>query len=206
MKKLLTIFTLSLFANLTFGQNGCNDSVPNWGESLGVVSFKTNKTWIVGNQEWSDAVMATACQKETFNGGDWNIDNYNADCRSNPGYSDLFSWCAIFRFQNELCPEDWKIPTIQDFIDLDIAFGGTGYRRMGLQFIENYLSWGGTYSGCCKYDGLLGDQGSGVGYWSSTEKNLSEVSILYFHFEGSIFPQGVANKNFGNPLRCVRNK
>ena len=119
---------------------GCSDSIPILGESLGEVTFQTNQTWIIGNQKWSDAVMATACQKESFNGGNWRPTPmiFNTDCRSNEGYGDLFSWCAVARFQNELCPPPWRVPTSEDFRDLDIALGGNG-RSRGWEW--STLSW-----------------------------------------------------------------
>jgi uncharacterized protein (TIGR02145 family) len=218
MKKLLTIFTLSLFAQLTFGQNGCNDSVPNWGESLGVVSFKTNQTWIVGNQEWSDVVMATACRKEIFNGGDVEFDgkstetyaeNFKADCRSNPNFGDLFSWCAVIRFQKQLCLAPWRVPEHTDFEILDIALGGTGEDRKDIPFInKNYINptiWGGTYGGGC-ISGTMLHQNSEANYWSLSDGGFMGGFYLTFHSSGYIDPLSYTDKTIGYMLRCVRDK
>jgi uncharacterized protein (TIGR02145 family) len=226
MKKLSTILILSLAFQLCFGQNGCNDSIPNWGESLGVVSFKTNQTWIVGNQEWSDVVMATACQKETFLGTGSGENNNNADCRSNFGYGDLFSWCAVMRFAGELCPNDWRVPTKEDFIVLDKAFGGTGYHRGNdssyISFINaTYLNssvWGGSLGGQCYWQGGLSSQGEVALYYSQStnaDENFwaDEVFILLLISKftnrnvGFINPQYQERpKRNGYVLRCVRNK
>jgi uncharacterized protein (TIGR02145 family) len=106
----------------------CSFQTPKWGDSLGTVGFATSETWKIGNQEWSDAVTATACNKTTFDGGEKT--NFNADCRSNPNQKgDLFSWCAVYRFQDQLCPAPWRVPTKKDIIELDIALGGTGKRQ-----------------------------------------------------------------------------
>ncbi len=39
--------------------SGCNTAMPEWGGSLGTVSFATNQEWIVGNKIWSDAVQTS---------------------------------------------------------------------------------------------------------------------------------------------------
>jgi len=55
------------------------------------------------------------------------IHSFLIDCRSNPGQKgDLFSWRAVSELKDVLCPYPWRVPTVQDFIDLDIALGGTG--------------------------------------------------------------------------------
>ena len=107
---------------------GCIAETPNMKTDVGTVSFKTAKTWKVGGQEWSDVVMASKCQKETYYG--YSSSEYNADCRKNEsGYGDLFSWCAVKRFGKQLCPAPWRVPNIEDFSALDEALGGDGYGK-----------------------------------------------------------------------------
>jgi uncharacterized protein (TIGR02145 family) len=136
--------TAEYHAVVVIDENRCNTGSSGWGKSLGKVSFKTTQTWKVGNQEWSDVVTAINCQKETFVGmlslendtthertllrrlgaGDSNI-YFNADCRKNQGFGDLFSWCAVVLYQDQLCPKDWRVPTADDFWELYVALGGT---------------------------------------------------------------------------------
>jgi uncharacterized protein (TIGR02145 family) len=190
---------------------GCNDDTPGWGSSLGTVSFATNNTWPVSNQVWSDAVTATACNKISFDGGA-SMATYNlkADCRSNPGYpGDYFSWCAIIRFENQLCPPPWRIPTGQEFVDLDIALGGNGQQRF-----EDFVSlakyrndWGGAFGGMYSVQNrqILG-QGNSATYWSRTETpgNFG-VRIFGLGSDGSIrIGFNFSMKGDGVPLRCVR--
>ena len=113
--------------------NGCINVGRFYGD-LGVVGFETNRVWRVGNQEWSDVVTATACQKADFSGDNQRLRNrtgsswrfgFSADCRNNS----FFSWCAVAAFADVLCPYPWRVPTTQDFRDLDIAFGGNGQDR-----------------------------------------------------------------------------
>ena len=216
MKKVLS-FTIvmlcfSLMINAQTRADGCNTNTPGWGTSLGTVSFASDGIWTITGQGitqiWSDAVTATACQKTTFNGGNHRTQNFNADCRSNPSQrGDLFSWCAVVRFQNQLCPAPWRVPTVQDFIDLDIAMGGIGEIRFDApQFVQdNYITrWGGHFGGFCRSGGRLRDLGDWGNYWSQTEFDAVGARRLGFCADGVIGPQIWRLKNYGLSLRCVR--
>ncbi|MCL2028776.1 MAG: hypothetical protein FWG79_09880, partial [Bacteroidales bacterium] len=193
--------------------NGCNTLTPGWGESLGTVTFATTQQWVVGNQVWSDAVQTTNCDSRTsYNGG--SVGNFNSDCRSNPGYTgDLFSWCAVVRFQDSLCPHPWRVPTLQDFIDLDLAMGGSGNERWDAadQLIW-YVGdqWGGTYSGACWDNGIFLGNGILGHYWSQTASNIAMAYYLDLHSTADPQANGIINpgcfdsKFFGYSLRCVR--
>jgi uncharacterized protein (TIGR02145 family) len=175
----------------------------------GTVTFATSQEWTVsGNgitQIWSDAVEATGSNKTDFNGN-------TADGRNNPGYKGhLFSWYAVDQYKDQLCPAPWRVPTMQDFIDLDIALGGDGSNRYDPSFSSfinsTYLSptvWGGAYSGICNSDGILDYQGSSVFYWSQSAYSLHDGYYLYLYSSGYISPQGYVYKTNGFTLRCVR--
>jgi uncharacterized protein (TIGR02145 family) len=211
--------------------SGCNDNTLGWGTSFGVISFATDSTWTITNgtttQIWSDVVQATNCNKTIYAGGDTN--NYNADCRSNPDHKgDLFSWCAVHRFQNELCPNGWRVPGVMDFISLDIAMGGTGQNRSAtnsaelVQFINstylNSATWGGNFSEFCNASGTLSNtQHQKIArYWSSSVRSATPTAAhnLYFSLSiidlpnppniGAINPQSSTTKFSGLSLRCVR--
>jgi len=198
----------TLFCETKISEQGCNFKIPGWGKSLGVVSFATDRTWTVGSQTWSDAVTTTNCQKKSFNGSDDpKIWNYNADCRSNPDYpGDFFSWCAVVRFQDELCPEPWRVPTHWDFISLDRTLGGGGRYQYNSNLRQKYLNdWGGHYGGYCHSGGALDmDLDSWAFYWSKSESNATSGFFLYFGHSNSVNPQRSYFKQFGLSLRCVR--
>jgi hypothetical protein len=127
---------------------GCNNSTLN----LGIVSFTAGTEVIItGNgisQIWSRPVTATGCQKTTYYGGPDNpyntVDRFNADCRTAPGYAgDYFSWCAILHHADKLCPYPWRLPSVAEYIKLDIAMGGTGQKRVDAAFITN--KYGGVW-------------------------------------------------------------
>ncbi|MCL2683179.1 MAG: hypothetical protein FWE63_06850, partial [Bacteroidales bacterium] len=193
---------------------GCNGNTPGWGASLGTVSFATSQVWVIKSQVWSDAVQATNCSnRNVFNGGV--SSNFNADCRSNLGRKgDFFSWCAVARYKDQLCPTPWRVPTIQEFINLDIALGGTGSGQYGettLALVNIYRSiWGGTYPGQCTETGtLLPSTNAYYQTFTATDAdyayNLFYSSILFGSvFIGSVDPERLVLKNRGFSLRCVR--
>ena len=212
MRTKFIILCLFVASGIFAQQNSCNDSTPGWGESLGTVSFQTTKEWTISNngvhQISSDAVTATACNKADFDGGSFPNSNFNADCRSSPGHlGKLFSWCAIIRFKEMLCPAPWRIPTNQDFIDLDKALGGTGQRRhqRDVTVRDRYINdWGISFIGRCY------SLGANACYWSQTEHGTRAAFSLYFNpnnnyeFGGWNMPGGTHSKNTGLALRCVR--
>jgi uncharacterized protein (TIGR02145 family) len=213
MKKLL--FSTMILSIVFASCRDKDEPEPTW--VLGKASFATDSTWIVSNgtitQTWSDVVQTVDCgNKTTFNGGN-STSGYNIDCRSNPSQKgDLFSWRAVAELKDELCPDDWRVPTREDFRNLDIAMGGTGelrgYADGSYEFgMEKYLNpsvWGSPRSGICNPDGSLNYQGYDIFfYWSQSESNVNRGFGLVF-MTGQIHPQSDENKNQGFPLRCVR--
>lgn len=187
----------------------CDLAAPDWGEEgLGKVGFKTAKTWIVEEQEWSDAVVAELCDKEAFDSGGY--PSYKSACRSNGEYGHLFSWPAVYRFQSEICPDGWRVPTKDDYIALDINLGGTGELNVGLeQYIDdNYLNpevWGGENAGYCGNGGQLTNQGRYLGYWTASEyEGEGRYGHSIYAFDGGVSPANVDMKYIGFPVRCVR--
>jgi uncharacterized protein (TIGR02145 family) len=179
---------------------------------LGKVSFATDSVWVVGSQTWSDAVTATKCQKTTFYGQDTITEIFLSDCRSNPDYKgDLFSWEAVNQYQNVLCPNGWRVPTKEDFVDLNIALGGTGENEQhNLTLANKYINtWAGAWGGLCDQIGQIGQivgfQGTHALYWSQSEYTVNYMYILYVDLYGNIDPQTYGYiSGFGLSLRCVK--
>ena len=202
-----TIALLGVVVNSTiFAQQGCNTDTPGWGSSLGTVTRGTKEWTISGNgvhQIWSDAVTATACNKTVFSGE--NTAGFSADCRSNPDFpGDLFSWCAVVRFADSLCPAPWRVPTSRDFVALDMALGGDGDGN-GRGLHDRYFnSWGASRGGECGVQGGLQNQRSIAYYWSQSEFDVTNGFVLSVIPFGSIQPQHWRSKHNGFTLRCVR--
>jgi len=136
---------------------------------FGTVSFKSEKTWKIGDQEWSDVVTATACQKETFTGK--SDVAYYSDCicnRCKENSGDFFSWCAVKRYGEKLCPAPWRVPTKEDFVNLNKAMGGNGsYRSIRSRLY--FDTWGASLGGF--YEGNRTDYCGFTFYWSQSKES-----------------------------------
>lgn len=190
----------------------CTTDAPGWGESLGEVGFRSDRTWTVGTQTWSDVVVASRCGKETFDSGAY--PTYKADCRDNydadrgVDYGHLFSWAAVYRFQSELCPDGWRVPVKADYTALDLEFGGTGESRSGQNEFAaaTYLDpdvWGGARSGYCGSNGYTIHREEYCGYWTQSQ-NQRYANHFEISTEGYLSPPTIGMKYIGFPLRCVK--
>ncbi len=199
---------------VTVDSNRCNILTPAWA-ILGKASFVTDSVWLVDTLLWSDAVTVTTCQKTMFDGGYLDPPTFHADCRSNPGYrGDLFSWCAVKKFGEMLCPKPWRVPSVEDFIAMDLSFGGNGEDRMigyppNLPLVnDHYLHpdiWRGTLAGACLPTGGIGvQQGMYAHYWSQSLFNDTLARHLYLDITGLSSPQWSTHKYHGFSLRCTR--
>ena|GEM_PF-4155483 len=157
---------------------GCNINKPGFGWDLGVVDRGGERTitrTVFGRnftQTWSYPVTASNCQKEAFDGG--SRTSLNADCRSNPsGFrGDFFSWCAVMRYAEVLCPYPWRVPTVEDFMRLSNALCGN---EEGSYFIfpqrrqschsAFFRDWGGLHHGFSNPSGKVYERGRLVYYW-----------------------------------------
>ncbi len=213
----------SITHNVDMGCDTANNAVnvadcANHNLSLGTVSFATTAQYVVPAADsvpqtiWSDAVTATGCNKPIYEAVSLSVDStvtyYMSDCRNNPGYpGDLFSECAVLRYGHILCPSPWRVPTKEDFINLDKALGGTGNNRGDdITTLSKYMDpsiWGGAYGGYVNYGSLI-SSGKEAFYWSSENTCLY---LFYFQLGNAIHPQysGFYKDNgFGYTLRCVR--
>jgi len=192
--------------------HGCNLDTPGWGNSLGFISFDSDRTWAIGNQIWSDAVQASNCSNKTsFSGGilggpyNRHIHEFNADCRSNPGFpGDLFSWCAVRRFADQLCPYPWRVPTSDDFVVLYNAL------RRGRGTVRNRLInyWGADFGGYSDLIGTLYSQGLQGHYWSQCYYRCRNGhrwgATLFVCADGTRFLPSKDVRQNALTLRCVR--
>jgi uncharacterized protein (TIGR02145 family) len=198
---------------------------PLWTDSLGStslgVSFASDREWrIEGNgitQIWSDAVQATACNKQTIGGSYVNRfiggSYYFTDCRSNPNFpGDLFTWCAVARFADSLCPPPWRVPTTKDFCELDkILFKRRSCNTHVVtpeRLKETYIDiWGGALSGATGAASALYFENIKAYYWSISEFERSYAFHLNYDVYGNVQSQCVMNtKSLGFSLRCVRDE
>jgi uncharacterized protein (TIGR02145 family) len=121
------------------------------------------------------------------------------------------------RFATILCPYPWRVPTQQDFRDLDIALGGTGNNR-GIAIVQDTATvtrlindWGASFGGFSSGDGVLRTAGTQALYWSQTPREGvpqgHDAQFFVFTTMGNITMNIVSSdgtKQLGQTLRCVR--
>jgi hypothetical protein len=124
---------------------------------LGTVTFRTAQTWTVGNLIWSDYVTGTACKKDEYapvtnsNLNRLTVTDEACDCRqglfkngeSGERYYDVFSVAMIYFYQDILCPDEWRVPTENDFLTT------RDYNNSQMQYDFEALKsvWGGELGG-----------------------------------------------------------
>jgi len=175
-------------------------------DGLGKISFASTQTWTVTSgtvtQTWSDAVVAAGADGKTT------FDGTKADWRNNPGYKGtLFSWEAVNKYKDKLCPDGWRVPTYLDFMYLDLCLDGTGGIHSIATVLAKYTNssvWGGQYSGFCAGNGTLEGQNDAGVYWSQESISAVETSCLVFRDDGIVFPGQSSAKILGFSLRCVK--
>jgi hypothetical protein len=199
---------------------GCQAGVPVFGSNIGTITWGGNlnietQIWeIEGNgikQVWSNAVQASVCANR---GDDFDQGTYPyviSDCQrpANGFNGDYFTWCVVGRFQNQLCPPPWRVPTVQDYADLDIALGGNGSSRTASDnplpvTINDQYAWyvgpalpsphshtnnatnhGGIWGGARWTEIARGSKivqgavGASI-YWTMTENPITAVNALVF--------------------------
>jgi hypothetical protein len=99
---------------------------------------------------------------------------------------------------------------MDDFINSDLALGGTGANYQKKKKKKYIDSWGGAFVGWCSSsnfgNGELKNQDTEANYWSQSECNIFSAYNLYFDKSGDVSPQDAYTGKFcGFTLRCVRN-
>jgi uncharacterized protein (TIGR02145 family) len=167
---------------------------------------KTTTTWTVsgngGVQVWSDVINVPACNKTTYSAS-----STTASCRNNGSYGYLYSWVYVKKNANTLCDNGWRVPTNDDFCNLDKNLNSStscsSHSSGALGSTYNGSAWGGAYGGYCTADGQLTRVGSRAYYWSITELNSTAAYYLCYN-PAAIYPQDNYQKAAGVPVRCVK--
>lgn len=175
---------------------------------IGSTSFMTATTWTVGQQTWSDMVMASGARGKTnFGGGSSGM--YLVDLRENTGYGDMFTWEAVDKHKEQLCPAPWSVPTKDDFVTLDKALGGTGENgQNNATLMDAYkTTWGALMGGICVgSNGGMYSQGM-IGYfWSQTQIDGDFAYIVQLNGTTVNPVSSTINKSNGFTVRCVKPK
>ncbi len=173
---------------------------------IGVPGFFSDRTWTVGDQTWSDVVIASGCNKTTYNGGTIG-GTHLADCRVNTqdNYGHLFSWEAVYKYADYICPEGWHVPDFREFVALDKAMGGEGHNlQADLMLLNKYTTmWGGRFGGSVDMAGDLYNQGTHGFFWSSSRDDREFAQCLTIINTPELNPQDTSERVNGYAVRCV---
>jgi hypothetical protein len=172
----------------------------------------TTAMWVCGTQIWSDALKKdqTGCTET----------NYFPPVNPNPPASALYrksglqagsgyfyNGKCVNEQQLSLCPYPWRVPTVNDFITLDICFGGSGENRTNenLSWMINnyYTAWGAVVTGHgYKYEIAFGNVETS--YSTTNVISSSQHYLGYLDNTGSVSPQAIDWSLNGREVRCVR--
>jgi uncharacterized protein (TIGR02145 family) len=180
----------------------------------------TNKVWHIVSadetisQTWSDEIHVPACNKTDITFG--NSESPTSDCMK-VAHCDsyYYTWTYVNQNAKTLCPDPWRVPTETDFINLDIALGGTGINRT-LKAVDGAMDkllyniyqnvWGAEILG---YQVPGGGIGAGqIKYWSSDRadnkgKNLALTP--YANGDLVVAPSGLSDIwRYALAVRCVK--
>ena len=131
-------------------------------------------------------------------------------------YGYLYNWCAAMGGQNtaacanattpapipttNICPAGWRLPTGEattgEFTALNTAING------GLTNTDAGLRTDGLFQRSGNWYGGFNSQGSGGGYWSSSQLSSTNARILVFS-STYVDPADNSNKNLGFAVRCI---
>jgi uncharacterized protein (TIGR02145 family) len=175
--------------------------------TLGTVGFASTVTHVIsgvyGSQTWSAPVVATYCDKTSYQGSEAN--GYKADCRKNPDKPSghYFSWCLVSQYSEQLCPSPWRAPTRDDFCLLDKLVRDVSVcsnSNLDALFVE---LWGGTYGGYYNSGGHIIYLGTTAFYWSPLAFD-DKAGVAFAYASGSVYPQYYQEKHYGIQVRCVK--
>jgi uncharacterized protein (TIGR02145 family) len=171
-------------------------------------------TWTMSGQTWTDpnwkqtwsgasSYIPAGCALSTDFAENAPPRYRTAGLYAGSGY--LYNYVCVYKEQHNLCPAPWRVPTTQDYIDLDRKFGGSGENRTTAslaEFITPYYinQWGGVLAGYV-YSTLLTQAGTRMLYWSNDGDGVRAVGIALQ--AGSCMWTAHSSLN-AFQLRCVR--
>jgi uncharacterized protein (TIGR02145 family) len=166
------------------------------------------KTWTVGTQIWSDFIIDPACDHDAFANT-----SKVMECRShvlNGKKLFYFNRAYVWLKRAAICPSPWRLPLIEDFVDLDVALGGTGEARATTSaWIDaTYVGiWGATrgagFAGAPCEANTMCNLGGPDYIWSNTTNQYGGAYALVLRANAEV-AWLVPNYQPGYRVRCVK--
>lgn len=144
---------------------------------------------------------------------------YNNDSLSSEGYGALYNGYAMET--GKLCPEGWRVPADEDWIELERALGGASITGGALKeagtdhwktpntAATNESGFTALPGGYRSYTGTFNLKRTFAYWWSSSEKSWygasSRVIFRSLQYEDRELFRDIAEKNNGFSVRCVKN-
>lgn len=164
----------------------------------------------------------------THNGKEWFVQNldydlqgkswYYDDSESNKGYGKYYSGQALTSNPNDICPEGWHIPSLQEWTDLINAFGG--FKLAGSALKESTDAYWRAYKvGRTNASGMtvlpagsrdskpsFANLGKYANFWTSTPnpKVQNSFNTINFGFMRDNLISGTGDPAWSYSVRCVK--
>jgi uncharacterized protein (TIGR02145 family) len=124
-------------ANTNINTNSVNIPAANGGPAQTWSGAVFVQACAIGNSANNNAYTDATVSRASVNDGVARA-HYHTECRQSARSwngragsttGDLFSWCFVMRYAEQLCPAPWRVPTREDFLDLDQNLGGNRQNR-----------------------------------------------------------------------------
>jgi hypothetical protein len=153
------------------------------------------RTWLFGEQTWSDAIRIPECNK---NGYDMSFTE--PQCRSYTSGTNTwyyYNWPYVHANGSTLCPSPWRVPSQSDFSTLA---GNANAPTLGSEWGSE---WGtGGYANDINNVSQWTNTGN---YWSSTESGDSRAYHLWYNIDNDLVSvQVTGERRYGFQVRCVK--
>ncbi|MFH0974584.1 MAG: fibrobacter succinogenes major paralogous domain-containing protein [Spirochaetota bacterium] len=186
-------------------------------ENLRTISFRDGYWMLTGpfdSVEWASAGAATCVYPYDAIG----LDSAAAVIEA---YGRLYNWYSV-NDSRGLCPEGWRVPTEEDWLELIDYLGGEEVAGGKLKSyrtapISNHPRWESPNTGVTgdyRFNALPGGYRTGltgffdeVGYyasfWSSTEFETTFAGTMSLDYSSTFADYGYSHKRAGYSVRCI---
>lgn len=144
---------------------------------------------------------------------------YNNDSANRDEFGAFYNYYTIET--GKLCPEGWRIPTDEDWIELESYLGGAAFAGGAMKetgtahwkspntLASNESGFTALPGGYRSYNGTFNLQRINGYWWSSSEKNwygdTGKIVFRNLQYKNQEISRHVAEKNNGFSVRCLKN-